>query len=293
MTDAAAPAPKPRRRRKRLGRRVVAGLAILVVLLAVLAGVLAVGVRYGVRSEFGLAAVTRYLDGLRIGRYGRLQIAGVHGDLFGDFTIDRAAVVDQDGVWIEGRNIAVKWRARELFSRRFHAERIDAGLVRVLRRPNPEPPDGKPEKPLPVAVAIDAARLRLETLSALSRERGLFDVAAAVKLERAGPYTGRVNAASLLRRGDGLDATFRVKDGDRFSVEARAVEAQGGALAGAIGLSPDRPFRLDENADGAAAGAVGGLNVAGFELDGADPARQHPGIADRHQSAPRRDRSRI
>jgi translocation and assembly module TamB len=141
-----------------------------------------------------------------------------------------------------------------LLRRRFHAERIEAGLVRVLRRPNPEPPDGKPEKPLPVAVEIDTAKLRLETLPALSRERGVFDVDAAIKLERSGPWSGRVNAASRLRPGDGLDATFRLKDGDRFRVQARAVEAQGGALAGIIGLSPDSPFRLDVSGDGGSGG---------------------------------------
>jgi translocation and assembly module TamB len=256
LTDAAlTPPAKPARRpRRSVPRRLALGLLIAAVALVIIAAVAAVGVRYGVRTDYGLTTVTRLLDGLSLGRYGTLQISGVKGDLFGDLTIERAAIVDQDGVWIEGRDIAVQYRPRELFARRFHATRIEAALVRGVRRPNPEPPDGKPEKPLPVAVVIDAARLRLETLPALSRERGVFDVNAAINLQRSGPWTGRVNAASLLRPGDGLDAIFRVKDGDRFRVNARAVEARGGAIAGLIGLSPDRPFRLDVNADGASAG---------------------------------------
>jgi translocation and assembly module TamB len=211
-------------------------------------------IRYGVRTDSGRRIVADLVDGLSIGRFGKLEVSGLGGDLFGDLTVKRVAIRDRDGVWLEARDVGVKYRFGELLQRRFHAERITAGLVQARRRPNPEPPTGEPEKPLPVAVDIDSARLRLETLPALSQRRGLFDVSAQIDMARAGPWTGRVNAASLLRAGDGLDAAFRVKDDDRFLVNAKAVEAGGGAIAGAIGLSADQPFRLDVRANGGEAG---------------------------------------
>ncbi len=243
------PAKPARKRRSRLALAGAGALVLLAVLLA-----LALGVRYGVRTDPGRAALVSVLDGFSIGRFGKLQVSGLKGDAFGAFTIARVAVVDRDGVWIEGRDVAVKWRPTELLQRRFHAERITAGLIRGVRPPHPEPPDGRPEQPLPVAVDIDQARLRLETLPALTQRRGVYDVTASIDMARRGPWVGRVNAASLLRPGDGLDANFRLKDRDRFEVRANAVEAQGGAIAGGLGLTPDEPFRLTARAQGGKAG---------------------------------------
>ena len=163
MTDAPAPATAekapPAKRRRRLLRWTAIGLVVL----AALTLALAVGLRVGMRSDSGRAAVLRLVNGLEIGPFGRLRLEGLQGDVLSDFTVRRATITDTRGVWLEGRDLAMRWRWRELLARRFHAERIGAGMVRVFRAPVvvAQPPS-KPQ-PLPVSIRIDQLRLTLET----------------------------------------------------------------------------------------------------------------------------------
>jgi len=72
----------------------------------------------------------------------------------------------------------------------------------------------------------------------------------AVDLERHGPATGRILAVNHQHPGDFLRLTFAFSRAVT-SLEAHAVEAQGGALAGSLGLDPRQPFTLDAHARGA------------------------------------------
>lgn len=199
-----------------------------------------VGARYGVATGPGRAWIMGQLNGREIGPFGRLRIEGLRGDVLSDFTIGRFAVVDRKGVWLEGRDVAVRWRWRELLSRRFHAERIAAANILVSRRPEVEPRPPEPQKPLPVAIKLDDLRLRLETRPAFSVRPGLYDIQVRADVARNGAAEGRVAAQSRLHTGDGLNATFAYGGGRATRINADVVEAQGGALGGALGLPSDR-----------------------------------------------------
>lgn len=240
MTEASAPAPKklsPASRRSRRWAR-IALIGIAALFLAVVA--LVAGARYGVQTGYGRASILRLLNGRELGPFGRLRIEGLRGDLLSDFSIARFSVVDRKGVWLQGRDVAVRWRWRELLSRRFHAQQITAANVTVLRRPDVEPRPPQPQKPLPVSIKLDDVRLRLETRPAFSVRPGLYDVQAHADIARTGAAEGRVAALSLLHKGDGLNAVFAYGGGRPTRVNADLVEAQGGALAGALGLPADR-----------------------------------------------------
>ena len=239
MTDAPAAPPESRHAaapRHRWSRWTAIGLAGLVVLLLALL----VGARLALRTDGGRAEVLRLANGLQIGPYGTLRLEGLRGDVLSDFTVARATVSDARGVWAEGRDLSLRWRWTELFARRFHAERIGAGLIRVARAPvvKPEPPS-KP-KPLPVSIRIDQVRLMLETLPALSVQRGVYDIDSQAEIARDGAARGRLDARSRLHRGDGVAAVFSFGGGRPVTLHADAVEAQGGALAGLLGLPADR-----------------------------------------------------
>ena len=88
-----------------------AGLVLLVVLLAV-------GVRVAVLTDTGRTTLVSWLDGMDLGRFGTLQLSGLSGDVFGDFKVKRLAVVDEKGVWLEGRDVTMRWRSYSLFRRR-------------------------------------------------------------------------------------------------------------------------------------------------------------------------------
>jgi translocation and assembly module TamB len=214
----------------------------------VLGGLLAV-VRYGVLSPQVRQAIEAHANGLKISRFGRLQVQGLDGDIWSDFTVKRLAVADEKGVWVEAKNLHLKWRWTELLRRDFHAEELSAEAVTIARRPVLGP-KGKPGGGLPVSLRFDDARARVEMLPAFSHRRGVYDLAASFDVERHGGQAGRITAESLLHPGDHLVLQFQLGAKRPLLILADAEEAQGGALAGALGLPADRPFVLRAEASG-------------------------------------------
>jgi translocation and assembly module TamB len=216
--------------------------------LAVLAAILLAGVRYGVLLPQAQRLIEARLDGQKIGSFGRLRIEGLSGDIWRDFSVRRLTLSDAQGVWLEADGLRMRWRFAELLLRRFHAERIEVRRLRLVRRPVLGP-KGPPE-PMPVSVFIDDARSRIEMLPAFSLRRGLYGVALSLGVSRRGGRRGAMQATSLLNAGDHFNLQFAVGRSRPLLILADAVEARGGALAGALGLPADQPFLLQVSANG-------------------------------------------
>jgi len=251
MADAAPPAElePPLARRGRLHPAL--WTIIISVMIVVLAALGLIGTRYGLVSSPGRLFVESRLAGLKLGRIGRLHIEGLRGDVFRDFTITRLTVSDEQGVWLEGRNVHVTWHYGELFFRRFHADAITAQKVTLIRRPTLTP-KGKSQA-LPVSFVIDSMKARIETLPDFSYRRGLFDFSMRLRVERTGGDSGHIEAHSLLQGNDFLRADFDVGRNKSLNVIADAREDNGGAIAGALGLPADKPFALSGRASGTTA----------------------------------------
>ncbi|MEO7025992.1 MAG: translocation/assembly module TamB, partial [Caulobacteraceae bacterium] len=219
---------------------IVIGLGILVLLAAV--------IRLGPLTPLGRSWIVSVATGQKIGRFGRLEVDGLRGDVWGDFSVGRLAIRDPRGVWIEARDLTMRWDAGDLLHRRLHIRAITAGRVAVLRRPNLGPVT--PPTPSLVSVDLDAVRGRIELEPALSGRLGVYDLRAALRVERQGPLAGWLTAASVLAAGDFLRANFDLGHKGAFRVVADGVEANGGALAGAAGLAADKPFALHARASG-------------------------------------------
>lgn len=233
-------------RKPRLKRRLAVGLLVLVALV----GALFAAVRLGAMAPPALGLIEARTDGLAIGRFGNLKIEGLSGDLFRDLRIRRLTIADEEGVWLEAEDIALQWNYLQLLRRRFHAEQLTADEVRLLRRPTLSPKRDETGG-LPVRISIDQARLRLAVSPEFSYERGLFDVTAQLDVRRQGRgQSGELSARSLLRPGDHLEATFDLGPRRPLLIDVSALEAQGGAIAGALGLPADQPFRLRVDAAG-------------------------------------------
>ena len=218
--------------------------AILAAILIVMAG----GLRFAPITPQGRMFLEARASGLKLGRIGKLHIEGLSGDIWKDFGVRRLTISDEKGVWLEAHDLRVAWRATELFGRRFHAERIDARDVVVLRRPTLAP-KGK-SSAAPVSVDLDAFAFRLVTRPAFSGRDGDFDVSGEYEMARQGGQKGKLAVASRLHAGDHLDLDFDLGRSKSLHLAADATEAGGGAIAGALGLSPDRPFDLKAKADG-------------------------------------------
>jgi translocation and assembly module TamB len=224
-------------------------ILITCAVLAVLLGGLVLTARYGVLVPEGRLLVEARASGLKIGRFGRLKIEGLGGDIWRDFTIKRLTISDEKGVWLEGRNIAMAWSYAALFQRRFQADTITADKVIVYRRPTMEP---KTESPgMPITIDIERLQAQVELMPELSFRHGVYDVTANLSLQRRnGGQNGTIAAASVLHPGDHLNVKFDFGGGRPLMVTADAVEAKGGALAGALGLPADQAFDLKVSANG-------------------------------------------
>jgi len=205
--------------------------------------------RYGVLSPAGRDVVSTFVNGKKLGRYGRINVYGLRGDLWSDFTLERVTVTDAKGVWLDARNVRVDWTYASLLRRRFHADLIDAQKVTLIRRPEVEP-SVEPPKPLPLTIDIDRFEADVELLAGFSKEYGRWTLTGETELDRAGRKQAKVRAASLNRKGDYLLADVDLGGPKGMKINAEAFEAAGGALAGAFGFSPDRPFSAVIRTDG-------------------------------------------
>jgi translocation and assembly module TamB len=248
-----APAKPDRPAGPRLWGKVIRRSGLVLTLFVALIIAAGVGVRYGARTQAGRGVIVGLIDGLQLGPAGRLHVEGMGGDVFDTFGFSKLTIIDAKGVWFEADGVALVWDPLELFARRVHAEHLHAAVVRVMRAPvlAKEPPS--PPSKLPVSLIFDDIKLRLETAPAISIQRGLWDIAAKVEVHRSGRIRANLVAKSGLHAGDGVTLALRIGRRQRFLLRAEAVEAKGGALAGALGLAADQPLHIQAKGDGTSA----------------------------------------
>jgi translocation and assembly module TamB len=241
-----SPAPKTTIQKAKIAKGRLALIAILALGLSLIGAALLV--RYGAVTPQGRMFVEARTNGLKLGRIGRLRLEGVEGDIWRNFSVRRLTISDEKGVWLEADRLMVTWRSGELLLRRFHAETIMAQQVRILRRPTLLPKTRS--RAAPVSVDLDRFAMRLVLEPAFSGRRGDYDVAGAYEMVRLGGQTGRFDVLSRLHAGDFLKADFDLGRNDTLKLNARAQEAAGGALAGALGFDPRQSFSLNATAAG-------------------------------------------
>lgn len=241
--EAAADTPAKAAKRKRTRLQLIAFVSgIVVAALLALTIVLAVGGRMYLVSDSGRELITSFVAGKKISRYGRINVEGLKGDLFDDFSLERVTVTDQNGVWLEATNVRVDWSYWPLLMRRFHASEISADQIRVIRRPLLEPRT-EPGGPQAITVDIDKFRANVELMEDFSKEYGRWTLSGDAEIPRKGDKVVNVDAFSLNRKGDHLLLKAVIgKTPEDLRVNLRAGEAQGGPIAGALGYSPDKPF---------------------------------------------------
>lgn len=245
MPDA-APTPEDEAPKARAPRRwprffAQAGLGAFIGVL-VLAVALFAGLRFGVLLPQARVMIEARADGIKVGRFGRIKVEGLSGDVWRDLSIRKLTIRDEQGVWLQADNVRMKWRYLELLRRNFHADSIDIQTIRILRRPTLSPKGV--DRGLPVSFHIGKARSRVEMLPAFSYERGVYDLNLQLDVARRGGQRGELSAKSVLHPGDHLDVKFDLARKRPLVLLADASEARGGALAGALGLPADQVFSL-------------------------------------------------
>ncbi|MBL0947036.1 MAG: translocation/assembly module TamB domain-containing protein [Brevundimonas sp.] len=255
MTDPAPPpseaeTPTAVRQKRSLARRIAIITGIVGGVIVVLLGIALLGGRAYLLSEPGRELVSTFANGKKIGRYGRINVEGLQGDLFNDFTLSRVTVTDEQGVWIEITDLRVDWSYLPLLARRFHADTITAGRIHVLRRPileiSTDPPGA-----MPLDVDIDHFAAEVELHEDFSQTYGHWRIEGDARVLRRGLTTASVDARSLDREGDFLKLEASLgKSIEQMELNLQAHEARGGPLAGMLGYSPDQPFVVNAVANG-------------------------------------------
>ena len=215
-----------------------------------LVGLVAVVARFGAVTPGGRGFVEGLLDGLSVGSYGHVHVEGLEGDIWGDFTLRRLTINDAHGAWLDARQVRLRWDWLALLQRRVSVDSAEARLVTVIRQPQAAP-SGPPGGHAPMSLHIARIATRLELLPAFSSRYGLYDVTGAFDLRREGGVAGSAHVASLVHAGDRADADFDLGRDKTVRLALQAREANGGALAGALGLAPDQPFLVSASASGA------------------------------------------
>ncbi|MBS0295693.1 MAG: translocation/assembly module TamB domain-containing protein [Proteobacteria bacterium] len=233
-----------------------------VMLLVLSAGLIG---RFAVLTPWGRDIVSGIVNGKSLGRWGRINVYGLKGDVWSDFTLDRVTVTDPKGVWLDARAIHVRWESAELLVRRFHARTIQASTVRFVRRPELQP-EVTPPGPMPLSVKIDRLNTGVELLEGFSQDYGRLALAGDADVRRKGPATVHLNAHSITRPGDFLRLAYAAGGANGLQLDAQASEANGGPIAGALGYSPKAPFALNLQAHGKPADG----RFSGFIRTGAD-----------------------
>jgi translocation and assembly module TamB len=205
-------------------------------------------VRLGPVTDIGRRLIEAELQGLSIGRYGRLRIEGLGGDVWRDFSVRRLTISDSRGVWVEANNVRVRWQSGRLLQRWLWADEIDAARLAVLRKPVLAPAGRGGRAAL--SLRLGKLSARLELAPAFAGRSGSYGVVAAADLMRSGGSAGKISIASLTHPGDRLDADFDLGRNKSLKLDLAGVEAHGGALAGALGLAPDQPFFIVAKASG-------------------------------------------
>ncbi|MFN3816602.1 translocation/assembly module TamB domain-containing protein [Brevundimonas sp.] len=246
MTDTPPESETPQEAKARRTRRQWAALIAGMVAggLIALTVLVLIGGRLVVLSPAGRDLVVGFVSGKQLGDYGAINVEGLSGDLWDDFTIARVTVTDAEGVWLEATDVRVDWSYLALITRRFHASDITADRIRLIRRPIVEPSDDPPGGGLPLSIDIDRFSANIDLEEGFSQEYGRWTLTGQTSIGRVGLKSAQVRAFSLTRRGDFLFGDVQWGDGiDDLRVNAIAQEAGGGPLAGAVGYSPNEPFR--------------------------------------------------
>ncbi len=183
-----------------------------------------------------------------MGQFGRLHFEGLQGDVWRDFKLRRMTLTDANGVWLEAKNIRITWHYLGLLKRRIQADEITADQLRILRRPVLSPK--RPERAGPVSIHLADVRTQVETLPAFSAVRGLYVARGRFDIARSGRQAGAVSVISQLRAGDRLVFDFVLGKAQPMRIDVVADEAQGGAIAGSLGLPADQRFVLRVHAAG-------------------------------------------
>ncbi len=225
--------------------------------------------RFAALTDFGRTKIEENLDGLKMGKIGTLQVKGFEGDLFTNFSVREMAIIDEKGAWLEGKNLNVDWTPFDLFRSLIHVSKAKADRIILYRTPQIDQSD----KDLHFALEVEELESIVETKEELSIKRGEWALKGDFKVHHNHDFRAKGGIVSVNRPKDNAFVDIDARKKHPLKVLVRAQEADGGALAGLLGLDANQSLFIDADIDGsvekgnAKINALNGANEI-IKLDG-------------------------
>ncbi|WP_343345520.1 translocation/assembly module TamB domain-containing protein [Sphingomicrobium sp. XHP0239] len=179
MSEEATVDEAPARRRNPWPRRVLKGVAIALVALAVLVG----AAYWWLDTSSGHRFITRQIAGLEFETGMEIDIGEIDGSIYGDMIIRDLAVSDPEGVFLTSPEIALDWRPFRFINNHVDIRALTSELVTLRRLPefNPTTREG----PILPDLDIDIGRLQIDRFVAeepVTGERRVLSMAGTVDI---------------------------------------------------------------------------------------------------------------
>ena len=228
--------------------RVSTGLKLFGAVFLGLALLLAAGL-FSLSFGPGRMLVSSVLDGRRINAIGTVNLSDLEGDILSDFQIGQLSLTDDQGVWLEARNVHVIWQASSLLGSTVRIEAVQADSITVLRRPDLE------REPSSGEGGGRGVRLNRLLITALVLEEPVLGERAALRAEASltsDPASGQSLSAEIVRTdgaADRLVADFTRNAAGEIAGRLSA-QAEADSPLAQLAYAQDRGFSLEADITG-------------------------------------------
>tara|TARA_R110001599_G_scaffold241729_1_gene441419 strand:- start:342 stop:4448 length:4107 start_codon:yes stop_codon:yes gene_type:complete len=221
-----------------------AGAGIVVFLLLAI-----LGARLWINSDGGRAYVLSQIDGRTVGSLGTISASGLTGDPLKQMHLDRLAISDAEGTWLDTSDIRLKWSPRALLSRRVELNLASAKEIAILRRPETTPSETAGENQWSVTLEdLDIGKLSLA--EGVAGPAAAFSVSGAFSSGRDAVVTAKLDIAPLEGLGDSFRIDARRDAAGQFNLDAEGEAPAGGTFATLLQLADGQSASLSASADG-------------------------------------------
>lgn len=180
--------------------------------------------------------VDHVADGQRVWRLGRIEIDGVSGSWLGDLRAERVRIADDEGVWIEGEDLAIAWRPADLLTGSFNLSSGSATRIAIARQPvlsEKRPSSGADFNVRLTGIKVD----QIDLAEAVVGEAAQFGGGFELDLRGSDLRLLLLQLTRLDSDADRASILYR-PDGD-YALDAEIVSAPGGVLARLLGLDEE------------------------------------------------------
>lgn len=181
--------------------------------------------------------VDHVADGKSVWRLGRIQVDGVSGGWIGNLRAAHITIADDQGVWIEAEDVALRWAPLRLLFGGFDLGSARAERISIARQPElSEKRDTSGGGSFDVRLA-DIQIAHLDLAEAVAGQAGQFTLGFGMDLRGSDLRLLRLDLTRHDSDADRAAVLYR-PDGD-YALDAEIVSAPGGILASLLGFAEE------------------------------------------------------